>query len=150
MQLRRRLAADHRRNAGRAADGAGGAASRRRHAGKRAAADDAGAVAGQPAAVDLHGIRTADAAPSLGGGGSAPTPTPAPFSTGIFGEKPKTVGPIVGVRATLHKKALRKWRDREWYDEWRFIAGDADNDMATLDPNTLRGGSRPTPSPGAP
>ena len=37
--------------------------------------------------------------PSLGGGGSAPTPTPAPFSTGIFGEKPKTVGPIVGVRA---------------------------------------------------
>ena len=59
----------------------------------------------------------------------APTPTPAPFSTGIFGDKPTTVGPIVGVKIAMHKKALRKWRDREYYDEWRFIAGDADNDV---------------------
>jgi len=64
-----------------------------------------------------------------GGGGGAPTPTPAPFSTGIFGDKPQTVGPIVGVRIAMHKKSLRKWRDREYYDEWRFIAGDADNDV---------------------
>ena len=66
-----------------------------------------------------------------GGGSGAPTPTPAPFSTGIFGEKPgqEMVGPIVGVKITMHKKALRKWRDKEYYDEWRFIAGDADNDM---------------------
>ncbi len=64
-----------------------------------------------------------------GGGGGAPTPTPAPFSTGIFGDKPVVVGPIVGVKIAMHKKALRKWRDREYYDEWRFVAGDADNDM---------------------
>ena len=89
--------------------------------------------------------------PFLGGGG-APTPTPAPFSTGIFGGKPKTVGPIVGVKVNLHKKALRKWRDREWYDEWRFIAGDADNDLAQpIDPNSLRGPKfYLTPSPSAP
>ena len=28
-----------------------------------------------------------------------------------------------------HTKALRKWRDKEYYDEWRFVAGDADNDV---------------------
>jgi type II secretory pathway pseudopilin PulG len=69
-------------------------------------------------------------APFLGGGAGAPTPTPAPFSTGIFGDsnKPQTVGPIVGVKIAMHKKALRKWRDKEYYDEWRFVAGDADND----------------------
>ncbi len=89
--------------------------------------------------------------PFLGGGGASATPTPAPFSTGIFGDKPKTAGPIVGVKVDLHKKALRKWRDREWYDEWRFIAGDADNDLgAPIDPNTLRGVQRLTPSPGRP
>jgi type II secretory pathway pseudopilin PulG len=66
-----------------------------------------------------------------GGGGpaGAPTPTPAPFSTGIFGEKPQTIGPIVGVKLDKHTKALRKWRDKEYYDEWRFVAGDADNDV---------------------
>jgi type II secretory pathway pseudopilin PulG len=64
-----------------------------------------------------------------GGAGPAPTPTPAPFSTGIFGDKPQTVGPIVGVKIAEHKKAIRKWRDKEYYDEWRFLAGDADNDM---------------------
>ncbi|MET0620719.1 MAG: type II secretion system protein [Thermoanaerobaculia bacterium] len=66
-----------------------------------------------------------------GGGGPAggPTPTPAPFSTGIFGQKPEIVGPIVGVKLDKHTKALRKWRDKEYYDEWRFVAGDADNDV---------------------
>jgi len=67
--------------------------------------------------------------PSFQVGGGAPTPTPAPFSTGIFGDQPKTVGPIVGVKIAMHKRALRKWREREYYDEWRFIAGDADNDV---------------------
>ena len=66
-----------------------------------------------------------------GGGGPAggATPTPAPFSTGIFGEKPQVVGPIVGVKLDKHTKSLRKWRDKEYYDEWRFVAGDADNDV---------------------
>ena len=91
--------------------------------------------------------------PFLGGGGAqAPTPTVAPFSTGIFAHNDaKTVGPIVGVRAKLHQQALKKWRDKEWYDEWRFIAGDADNDTdkSWFDPNSLRG-PHFTPSPGIP
>ncbi len=77
--------------------------------------------------------------PFLGGGPTGPTPTPAPFSTGIFGDKPKAVGPIVGVKITMHKKALRKWREKEYYDEWRFIAGDADTDSPqAFDPSSLR------------
>jgi type II secretory pathway pseudopilin PulG len=92
--------------------------------------------------------------PFLGGAGGdqAPTPTPAPFSTGIFAHKDdKTIGPIVGVRSKVHQRALKKWRDKEWYDEWRFIAGDADNDAdkSWFDPNSLRG-PHFTPSPGVP
>ena len=79
-----------------------------------------------------------------GPGGGAATPTPAPFSTGIFGEKPQTVGPIVGVKIAEHKKALRKWRDKEFYDEWRFIAGDADTDVAR-DPTTQMPPGMPRP-----
>ncbi len=79
-----------------------------------------------------------------GGGGGGPTPTPAPFSTGIFGDKPAVVGPIVGVKIAMHKRALRKWRDREYYDEWRFVAGDADNDVMQ-DPAHKRPVFIPTP-----
>jgi type II secretory pathway pseudopilin PulG len=86
-----------------------------------------------------------------GGAGGGATPTPAPFSTGIFGDRTATtVGPIVGVRIAMHKKALRKWRDKEYYDEWRFIAGDADNDVIQ-DPTTRLppGAPRPVnPTPG--
>ena len=32
------------------------------------------------------------------------------------------------MRSKTREKALKKWRDKEWTDEWRFIAGDADND----------------------
>lgn len=72
-----------------------------------------------------------DSPPFLGGSGGAPPPTPAPFSTGIFAgrDQGQKVGPIVGVKITMRKRALRKWRDKEFYDEWRFIAGDADNDV---------------------
>jgi type II secretory pathway pseudopilin PulG len=89
--------------------------------------------------------------PFLGGGG-APTPTPQPFSTGIFAPSdPQTIGPIVGVRAKKRLRAIRKWRERDYTDEWRFIAGDADNDqVGTFDPNTLRLGVTPrhvTPNP---
>lgn len=75
--------------------------------------------------------------------------TPTPSGTGIFGSgPPKTVGPIVGVRSKVHKKALRQWRDRDYYDEWRFIAGDADNDQPqAFDPNTLRGRNFTPPPP---
>jgi len=66
--------------------------------------------------------------PFLGGGGP-PTPTPKSiFDQGLTGEV-RTVGPIVGVRTKIRQKALQKWRDHEYTDEWRFIAGDADNDQ---------------------
>ena len=86
----------------------------------------------------------------MGGSGAAPTPTPAPFSTGIFGDRPAVVGPIVGVKIAMHEKALRKWREREYYDEWRFIAGDADNDVLQDPANRLPPGMpRPVnPTPG--
>jgi type II secretory pathway pseudopilin PulG len=80
-----------------------------------------------------------------GSGGPGATPTPAPFSTGIFGDRsPTTVGPIVGVKIAMHKRALRKWRDKEYYDEWRFIAGDADNDLPQ-DPTTRMPPGMPRP-----
>ncbi len=134
------------------ADGLGAASTGRLDAGDRPdfKVADARAFDGKPASVDLH--RGGQGGPNApGGGGPAPTPTPAPFSTGIFGDKPQTVGPIVGVRIAMHKKALRKWRDREYYDEWRFIAGDADNDV--MDPaNRLPPGmpkpQGPQPTPG--
>jgi len=66
---------------------------------------------------------------------SAPRPTPGPF--GGVGET-KNVGPIAGVRSKVHKAALREWRGRRFYDEWRFIAGDADADTVPFNPNTLR------------
>ena len=51
--------------------------------------------------------------PFLGGGG-APAPTPPPFARAIFvPSEGEVVGPIVGVRAKKHQRALRKWRDRE-------------------------------------
>ena len=73
--------------------------------------------------------------------------TPTPWITGPEGER-KNVGPIVGVRSKVHKLALREWRGRRYYDQWRFIVGDADSDvtMAPFNPNTLR----VTPIPPAP
>lgn len=70
-------------------------------------------------------------------------PTP-----GIFGprEETKNVGPIAGVRSRVHKEALREWRGRRYYDEWRFIAGDADADAVPFSPETLRIPPR-TPTP---
>jgi type II secretory pathway pseudopilin PulG len=74
-----------------------------------------------------------------GGGRIPPTPTP-----GVFGptEQPKSVGPIVGVRSNVHDEALTEWRGQKFYDEWRFIMGDADRD--TTNPSAV-----PMP-PGAP
>jgi type II secretory pathway pseudopilin PulG len=70
-------------------------------------------------------------------GGSQPTPGGFPS---LFGAPAETVGPIIGVRSKVHKRGYQKWRDLEYYDEWRFIAGDADKEMGHyVDPNFLRG-----------
>jgi type II secretory pathway pseudopilin PulG len=75
---------------------------------------------------------------SEGGAGQQPTPEfPSLFGT----PGTQTVGPIIGVRTSVHKKGFRKWRDLEYYDEWRFIAGDADKDF---------GRNQGGPIPGAP
>ncbi len=87
--------------------------------------------------------------PFLGGGsGRVPTPAPTPSST-LGPQTGKPVGPIVGVRTKVRRKAIKPWRDRDFTDEWRFIAGDADNDQPlAFDPQILLGPHR-TPSPGA-
>lgn len=72
-----------------------------------------------------------------------PTPTPAPRGFGSSSEG--LVGPIVGVGSNLHKEALREWRGQKYYDEWRFIAGDADTDLVVSGP-----GSRAPRPPGQP
>lgn len=65
-----------------------------------------------------------------------PTPTPGLLTPG--GEE-KNVGPIIGVRSKVHKQALREWRGRRYYDEWRFIVGDADSDVnIPFNPQILR------------
>lgn len=65
--------------------------------------------------------------PGSAGLGSGPMPTPTP---GVFGgsSQPKSIGPIVGVRTNVHEEALIEWRGQKFYDEWRFIQGDADKD----------------------
>jgi len=84
---------------------------------------------------------------NLGGpqqtGLQAPRPTPTP---GAFGEPPSTQGPIVGVRSNVHEEALREWRGHKYYDEWSFIAGDADRDgTAGSVPKGIPGPLMPTP-----
>lgn len=85
-----------------------------------------------------------------GSPGARPLPTPTP---GVFGpaDQPKTVGPIVGVRSRVHAEALTEWRGQKFYDEWRFIMGDADRDTAAgLGPNVGRPPGAPPfgPTPG--
>jgi hypothetical protein len=82
--------------------------------------------------------------PPPGSGETKPTANlPSLFGT----PSTHTVGPIIGVRSSQHKRGFRKWRDLEYYDEWRFIAGDADNEFGHyVDPNLLKG-IRFTPLP---
>lgn len=80
--------------------------------------------------------------PGPAGPRSLPTPTP-----GVFGSnQPKIVGPIVGVRSNVHEEALTEWRGQKFYDEWRFIMGDADKDLGI----GIRPGVGGRPPPGAP
>jgi type II secretory pathway pseudopilin PulG len=67
-----------------------------------------------------------------------PLPTPAPSVFGPSGET-KTVGPIIGVRSNLHEESLTEWRGQKFYDEWRFIMGDADRDTMGGFPGGMRG-----------
>jgi len=71
---------------------------------------------------------------------AAPTPTPGPFAP----QGQNNQGPIVGVRSRVHEEALREWRGQKFYDEWKFIAGDADREISLPPPQA--GGFR-TPVP---
>ncbi len=80
--------------------------------------------------------------PSLFSG--PPTPVPTPGAFGPASGETKTIGPIIGVRSTVHKEALQEWRGQKYYDQWRFIVGDADrNDLGAGVP----GGGLPSGAP---
>ena len=82
-----------------------------------------------------------------------PTPTPNAFSS--FGQPNQgpANGPIVGVRSKVHEEGLREWRGHKYYDEWAFIAGDADSEVPGAavgsQPKPLPGPLLPTPPPGS-
>lgn len=85
--------------------------------------------------------------PTPQGGPDAPPPTPG-FPS-LFGTPTnQVVGPIVGVRSKVHKRGFRQWRDLDYYDEWKFIAGDADKDLAGGRVFTGAPGAPTTPAPG--
>ena len=73
------------------------------------------------------------AKPSQTGLQAQPTPVPTP-TPGAFGTPNAPSGPIVGVRSNVHQEALREWRGHKYYDEWAFIAGDADKDVTSTNP----------------
>jgi type II secretory pathway pseudopilin PulG len=105
---------------------------------------------------------TAEATPSQGAAGGPtipgtgprtytglqPTPAPTPgFGAPIGMGGP--VGPIIGVRSKVHKESLREWRGRRFYDEWRFIAGDADSELGGVNDPSLLNPNWRTKTPGA-
>jgi type II secretory pathway pseudopilin PulG len=119
-------------------------------------------IAGSPEAVPMGQAPRPQGGGGLGGSRTPrpgqPAPegdvalTPPPFLGG--GPKPsssfgpstgKPIGPIVGVRSKVRRKSIFQWRDRDYTDEWRFIAGDADNENQR-NPNSAR--QRFTPSAG--
>jgi type II secretory pathway pseudopilin PulG len=98
-------------------------------------------------------LGTAEASPTGAGGVARPgsglgqppaPPTPTPGPTSAFGQ-PDVQGPIVGVRSNVHKEALQQWRGHKYYDEWSFIAGDADATPFGVGP-----GGSPGPGPALP
>lgn len=98
-------------------------------------------IQGQPDSVPFldQNVDPSNRPPSTYANLLRPTPTPGFLTPGREGEE-KNVGPIVGVRSRVHQEALREWRGRRYYDEWRFIVGDADSDVpiAPFNPNILR------------
>ncbi|HEY7862330.1 MAG TPA: type II secretion system protein [Thermoanaerobaculia bacterium] len=80
--------------------------------------------------------------------GLRPTPAPTPgFGAPIGMGGP--VGPIIGVRSKVRKEALKQWRGRRYYDEWRFIAGDADSELGGVNDPSLLNPNWRTRTPGA-
>lgn len=92
-----------------------------------------------------QGPPPASGTPGPNGGGAQPTPTPAPF-----GSPQGVQGPIVGVRSKVHKESITEWRGQKYYDQWRFIVGDADRDGMNFDQNTLRTNFNGQGGPGQP
>lgn len=90
-------------------------------------------IQGAPDAVPLAGGGPVHGPAPLGGSGAPAPPGPTP-TPGLFGNPPETknVGPIVGVRSRVHKEALQEWRGQKFYDEWRFIVGDADRQVVPM------------------
>ena len=78
--------------------------------------------------------------------GARPLPTPTPGAFGKTGQT-KTAGPIVGVRSSVHEEALSEWRGQKFYDEWRFIMGDADRDTQVGPTMRMPPGAPPPPPP---
>jgi hypothetical protein len=97
-------------------------------------------VQGAPDANPMTFAGPGQPAPPQNQASSAPplTPTPSPF--GSAGAT-KNVGPIIGVRSQVKKESFQNWRGQRSYDQWKFIAGDADNDLI---------GSMMAPVPGVP
>lgn len=79
--------------------------------------------------------------PGTSSGRVPPTPTPTSVFAGAGGTK--SVGPIVGVRSNVHDQALTEWRGQKFYDEWRFIMGDADRETGGGIPFKLPPGAPP-------
>jgi len=102
------------------------------------------AVGGGARPPGIPGLPAGSSGPTAVGGPAGPHPSPTP---GVFdhGEETKNVGPIIGVRSKVHQEALMEWRGQKYYDEWRFIMGDADRDTA-MNPSL----PRPPGFPGAP
>ena len=136
VQLRRRLAGHHRGHSRRDADGR--RARCRRAAGCRepARARTPGPSAATSRRRPTRGVQPTQP-PFLGGGGAPDADAGALLDRHLRpDETAQTIGPIVGVRRDAQEARSRKWRDRDYYDEWRFIAGDADNDvLQAFDPN---------------
>ena len=76
-------------------------------------------------APDTAALRTGAGAGGTSTGLPPPPPTPTP---GAFGTPAASSGPIAGVRSQVHEQALREWRGFKYYDQWAFLAGDADSD----------------------
>ncbi|HTO87474.1 MAG TPA: type II secretion system protein [Thermoanaerobaculia bacterium] len=79
-------------------------------------------IAGTPDSIPFNPVPGGQPTPGTGLPPPRPTPTP-----GVFGNPEAPAGPIAGVRSNVHEQALREWRGHKYYDEWGFIAGDADD-----------------------